>query len=128
MPGDFPRLATALEAAHRKWAGGIYLLWYPIKDRASPDALARRLRRTGIAKILRAELTSRTLAEPAVSRACGLIVVNPPWTLDDELAMLLPELARSALAGTGRRQPLDWLAGERLSFATFPQAGISVFF
>ncbi len=27
--GDFPQLVQGLEAAHRKWAGGIYLLWYP---------------------------------------------------------------------------------------------------
>ena len=55
--GDFSRLAHALAAAHRKWASGIYLLWYPIKERTEPDALARRLRRTGIAKMLRAELS-----------------------------------------------------------------------
>src|SRR5215470_10952369 len=29
--GDFARLVRGLEAAHRKWAGGSYLLWYPIK-------------------------------------------------------------------------------------------------
>ena len=32
--GDFVRLGQALEAAHRKWANGIYLAWYPIKERA----------------------------------------------------------------------------------------------
>src|SRR5580704_6989195 len=40
---DFTRLASALAAAHRKWPTGIYLLWYPIKERDAPDALARRL-------------------------------------------------------------------------------------
>ena len=97
--GDFPRLAQALEAAHRKWAGGTYLSWYPIKERAAPDALARRLRRTGIAKVLRAELTvARAHAIPPGSAACGLIVVNPPWTLAGELQILLPELAAALSA------------------------------
>src|SRR5215510_11963882 len=36
--GDFARLAQALAAAHRKWASGIYLAWYPIKERAAPAA------------------------------------------------------------------------------------------
>jgi 23S rRNA (adenine2030-N6)-methyltransferase len=40
--GDFARLGEALEAAQRKWAGGTYLLWYPVKERAGPDALAQR--------------------------------------------------------------------------------------
>ena len=30
---DFHRLSHDMAAAHRKWATGIYALWYPIKDR-----------------------------------------------------------------------------------------------
>ena len=109
--GDFPRLAQGLEAAHRKWPGGSYLLWYPIKERAAPDALARRLRRSGIAKILRAEIS--IAVSPGSNRlgACGLIVVNPPWTLASELDVLLPALA-TILAGKSGGHRVDWLAGE----------------
>ncbi len=39
--GDFHRLSRGLAAAHRKWATGVYALWYPIKDRGEPDALAK---------------------------------------------------------------------------------------
>src|SRR4051812_12141589 len=53
---EFMRLADAVAAAHRKWATGVFLLWYPIKDRAGPDRLAGALRRSGVGKILRAEL------------------------------------------------------------------------
>jgi 23S rRNA (adenine2030-N6)-methyltransferase len=110
--GDFARLARSLEAAHRKWPGGTYLLWYPIKEREAPDTLARRLRRSGIAKILRAELG--IVSPPASSRlgACGLIVVNPPWTLERELEVMLPALA-ATLSGDRTRHCVDWLAGEK---------------
>ena len=111
--GDFARLAQALAAAHRKWASGIYLAWYPIKERAAPDALARRLRRSGVPKILRAELG--VAAPRAATRlgACGLIVINPPWTLAAELAILLPELAVT-LSGVGEgAHCVDWLVGEK---------------
>ena len=111
--GDFARLGEALEAAQRKWAGGTYLLWYPVKERAGPDALARRLRRSGIAKILRVELgLGGTRADNRLG-ACGLIVVNPPWTLADELAILLPELAAILSAGSGGAHRVDWLASEK---------------
>ncbi len=120
--GDFARLVQGLEAAHRKWAGGTYLLWYPIKDREQPDALARRLRRTGIAKILRAELRVAASRDPGRLAACGLLIVNPPWTLAGELSVLLPELAAvlsDAGAGTSR---VDWLTGENefRHFSTSP--------
>jgi 23S rRNA (adenine2030-N6)-methyltransferase len=109
--GDFARLARGLEAAHRKWAGGIYLLWYPIKGRQEPDALARRLRRTGIPKIMRAELAVGATPAEGPLGGCGLIVVNPPFTLERELAAILPELA-AILAGRSGSHRLDWIAAE----------------
>src|SRR5271154_4603265 len=50
---DFMRLSGALADAQRKWPTGIYMLWYPIKERDASDALVRRLRRLGLAKVLR---------------------------------------------------------------------------
>ncbi len=76
-------------------------MWYPIKAREQPDALARRLRRSGIGQILRAEISIASRVAPeAQSRlsGCGLIVVNPPWRLEQELHIMLPGLA-AILAG-----------------------------
>ena len=111
--GDFARLAQALIAAHRKWASGIYLGWYPIKERAAPDALARRLRTSGMDKILRAELTVAPPRTATRLSACGLIVINPPWTLAGELVMLLPALARILSAAGEVSHRVNWLAGEK---------------
>jgi 23S rRNA (adenine2030-N6)-methyltransferase len=107
--GDFTRLARGLEAAHRKWAGGSYLLWYPIKGRQEPDALARALKRSGIGNILRAELAVAATPAEGPLGGCGLIVVNPPWTLERELAAMLPELA-AILGGRAGAHRLDWIA------------------
>jgi 23S rRNA (adenine2030-N6)-methyltransferase len=43
---------------------------------------------------------------------CGLILVNPPFVLETELATLLPTLA--GILGRDRKASfsLDWLAGE----------------
>jgi 23S rRNA (adenine2030-N6)-methyltransferase len=113
---DFVRLADALAAAQRKWATGIFLLWYPIKERSGPDRLAAALRRGAAAKtapkILRAEVEWTPDASGRLSGA-GLIVVNPPWRLAEELEQrLLPAL----LSVLGRRAvgqgKMDWLAGQ----------------
>jgi 23S rRNA (adenine2030-N6)-methyltransferase len=108
---DFTRLAHGLEAAHRKWASGIYVLWYPIKGRQEPDALARRLKRSSIARILRAELAVDATPAQGPLGGCGLIIVNPPWTLESELAAMLPELVK-ALGSRNSNYRLDWIAGE----------------
>ena len=110
--GDFFRLARGLAAAHRKWVTGIFTLWYPIKGRNEPDAFAKALRRLGIAKMLRAELMVGPLSDPARLNGCGLILVNPPWTLENELSVLLPALAR-VLGRDGKGGfKLDWLTRE----------------
>jgi 23S rRNA (adenine2030-N6)-methyltransferase len=113
-PADFSRLSAALAGAHRKWPTGIYVVWYPIKSREAPDALARRLRRLPIAKILRSELTVRAAAPDGGLAGSGVVVVNPPFTLEADLRVLLPALGRLLAQGSesmGFR--VDWLAAER---------------
>ena len=112
QPGDFSRLAQGLETAHRKWPTGTYLLWYPVKDPAEVTALIRRTSRLKIPKTLRAELIVSSVTDDTRLRGSGLIVVNPPWTLADELKILLPALA-AILARDGRSGlTLEWLNAE----------------
>ena len=104
---DFTRLAGALAAAHRKWPTGIYLLWYPIKERDAPDALARRLRRLAVPKLLRSELTIGPPPAEAGLVGSGLIVVNPPFTLEAELQHLCRRWRGAVAAGGARLDRID---------------------
>jgi 23S rRNA (adenine2030-N6)-methyltransferase len=113
QPDEFDRLADRFAAAHRKWPTGIYVLWYPIKRHREPEALARRLERLAMPKILRAEVA---VAEPRDSdrlAGCGLIIVNPPWTLERELAVMFPALVALLARDTKGAVRLAWLAGEK---------------
>jgi len=86
------------------------LAWYPIKTREAPDALARRLRRLDIPKILRCELSIAPPRADGALAGSGLVVVNPPYPLERELRIILPALTR-LLAPTGAYH-VDWLSGE----------------
>ena len=108
---DFMRLSGALAAAYRKWPTGIYLLWYPIKERTAADALARRLQRLAVPKVLRCELSLRPPRAEASLLGSGLIVVNPPFTLEADLRLLMPALG--AMLSPQAAYRLDWLARER---------------
>ena len=107
---EFARLPDTLAQAHRKWPSGLYLAWYPIKTREAPDALARRLRRLDIPKILRCELSIAPPRADGALAGSGLVVVNPPYPLERELRIILPALTR-LLAPTGAYH-VDWLSGE----------------
>jgi 23S rRNA (adenine2030-N6)-methyltransferase len=109
---DFTHLSNILAVAHRKWPTGIYLLWYPIKDREAPDALARRLRTLSVPNILRSELTIGPPRAEGGLIGSGLVVVNPPFTLERDLCSLMPDLCRLLSPDAAARA--DWLAAERV--------------
>ena len=108
---DFTHLSDILTVAYRKWPTGIYLLWYPIKDREAPDTLARRLRKLSVPNILRSELTAGPPRAEGGLVGSGLIVVNPPFTLEPDLRILMPALCRLLSPEAAART--DWLAPER---------------
>jgi 23S rRNA (adenine2030-N6)-methyltransferase len=111
-PGEFDRLIDGLAGAYRKWPTGTYVLWYPIKDEREVSRFAGRLGRLGIVKILRAELMVDAGADGRL-RGAGLIIVNPPFTLHDELGRLLPALADTLGHDRDGRFRLDWLVAEK---------------
>jgi 23S rRNA (adenine2030-N6)-methyltransferase len=110
--GEFGRLVDGLVKAHRRWRGGIYALWYPIKDRQAVDAFRRDLEITGIPKILDVFLEVRCgSAEPRLD-GCGMVVVNPPHILQSEMVVLLPELLAALRRDDGARADVNWINPE----------------
>jgi len=90
---EFARLAKAFAGAHAKWSTGVYALWYPVKDARDAADLWRAVRASGAKAALRLELSVAPMSDAGLSRT-GLIVVNPPFTLEAEARTLLPALAR----------------------------------
>ena len=109
---EFSRLVAGLQKAHRRWPGGLYALWYPLKEPERTRRFLADLKATGIPKILRIELTLRAPSTPPRLYGTGMIVVNPPYVLEEEMGILLPALA-ALLADDGRgRWCMDWITGE----------------
>ncbi|MGE3306132.1 MAG: 23S rRNA (adenine(2030)-N(6))-methyltransferase RlmJ [Rhizobiaceae bacterium] len=90
--GEFERLAGGLIAAHRRWPGGVYALWYPIKDRAAVEDFRTALAVAGIPKIIDIRFEIRASSKEPRLDGSGMIVVNPPYTLEAELNVILPAL------------------------------------
>jgi 23S rRNA (adenine2030-N6)-methyltransferase len=104
---DYQDVVAALAAAHRRFATGTFLLWYPVIERARTDAMLAGLAATGIARQYRLELGLRPDAPGRGMTACGLVVVNPAWTLPAAADAALPWLA-SVCGATGPRRA-EWL-------------------
>lgn len=110
--GEFERLVDGLERAWKRFPGGVYCLWYPLKKGAPVKEFHEALQATGIPKILAAELVVKSERETTGLTGSGLIIVNPPFTLKGELDVLLPFLAETLGQDRSAGYRLQWLARE----------------
>jgi len=109
---EFERLAAGFAAAFAKWPTGTYVLWYPAKSRRATDGLVRRVAEQTASvkpsgKCLRLEFSVAPQAAGAALASTGLLIVNPPWTLQTELKTILPELEKPLGQGGAGRFRLD---------------------
>jgi 23S rRNA (adenine2030-N6)-methyltransferase len=102
---EFRVLATTVTAAIRKFSTGVYMVWYPIKSAARAASFCGELLAAGATSLLRLEISRDESGEGM--RAAGLLVINPPFGLDEQMASVGNYL-RQPLAA---RLSIRWLAG-----------------
>jgi 23S rRNA (adenine2030-N6)-methyltransferase len=108
---EFERIIAALEVAMQRWNTGIYAIWYPIKDRALINNFYRRLKYSGIQKILCSELSVQDEIASGLN-ACGMIIVNPPWKFDQEMSAAVKWLWSVLSSGQQGEYRTEWLVTE----------------
>lgn len=82
---ELDRLAEALVAAHRRWPQGVLTAWFPIKDRPPIDRFLRKLQQAGLPDLLVSELCIHPPVTGSRLNGSGLVIVNAPWKLDEDL-------------------------------------------
>lgn len=104
------RITATLAAAYRKWAHGVTVIWYPLKDRAAHVRWKEKLGKLGIPKFLTVEHWLYDADQPGIYNGAGLFIINPPYAFTQALPPLL-EALRAALAPEGHRGKIaaDWL-------------------
>jgi 23S rRNA (adenine2030-N6)-methyltransferase len=112
IEGEYERLVDGLEKAVRRFPGGVYCLWYPLKKGAPIAQFHTALKASGIPKMLCTELSVKSDRETTGLTGSGLIVVNPPFTLKAELDVLLPFLKARLAQDRFASSRSFWLAGE----------------
>lgn len=109
---EFERLAAALTSAWRKWPGGVYLAWYPLKDRAAAERLHTAIRAAGVKDASFYELYVRAPEAAAGMAGSGLVAINAAFALDGPMRAALPALAERLAQGAGARWRAERLTAE----------------
>ncbi len=104
---EFERLAKAVAAATKRWPGGRWMIWHPIKERAPVWRLEEALLADAAGSILSVELMIRPVDGVSLAGS-GIILINPPFGLEDWLAEALPQI-QAAVAPEHGSHAVRWL-------------------
>ena len=109
---DYDLVVKAAEEGYKRFATGTYAIWYPVVLRQQTKRIFKGLQASGIRKILKIELAVRPDSDQRGMTASGMAVINPPWTLENQMKAMLPYLVKILVPeGTGS-WTVEWITPE----------------
>ena len=97
---ELTRVAAAVADGQRRFATGVFALWYPIKEQRVTAAWHAQFSLAVAAPTLVAELWLYPRDSRVALNGSGLLLVNPPWQIEQAMRAWLPELAAALGAGS----------------------------
>lgn len=108
---EYRDVVRAIAQSYKRWATGIYAIWYPVVNRCDIDDMLEGLQGLEIRKILQIELGVALDTNERGMTASGMIVINPPWTLESQMQTILPFLKQAIAPATGHYK-VEWVVPE----------------
>ncbi len=108
---EYRDVVRAITQSYKRWATGIYAIWYPVVNRCDIDDMLQGLQGLEIRKILQIELGVAPDTNERGMTASGMIVINPPWTLESQMQTILPFLKQAIAPATGHYK-VEWVVPE----------------
>ena len=90
---DYQKIPAAIYEAYKRFATGVYLIWYPVVSRTQTQKMIDGIVNLGIKRISQFELALRPDNNHKGMTASGMIVINPPWKLHEQMQTILPWLS-----------------------------------
>jgi 23S rRNA (adenine2030-N6)-methyltransferase len=92
---DYKRVVTALQEGLKRFANGVYAVWYPQLQRAEAKQLPEQLKQLPVKSWLHVALSVQApSADGFGMHGSGMFVLNPPWTLHGVLQETMPYLVK----------------------------------
>ncbi len=109
---EYRRIGDALGEAHRRFATGVYAVWYPLMQPVEVSAFERSIVAIGMRKLLKLELSVHPGTWQDGLRGCAMLVVNPPFGFDTLASPMLHWLWKALSPGGQGRYRVKWLVRE----------------
>ncbi len=112
IKSDYQQVVETLQKLHSRFATGVFALWYPVVERQRIDRLEKALCSSGIQRINLYELSIKPDHSDYGMTGSGMIIINPPWGLQQDMPQALPYLARQLGEAAGSHYRIESLVGE----------------
>lgn len=89
---EYQDLVTGLLDAYKRWPQATYAIWYPVIERSAIEAFIAAIVNTGIKNQLRIEFNLHADSQGHGMTGSGMLVINPPYTLAEDLKLALTEV------------------------------------
>lgn len=108
---EYQEVADTVVYTLEKARHGVVLIWYPLLPAGHHHTLLDALKTSGVRKVWRSELLLRTPGEQTHGMyGSGMLVINPPWGLDERLAAAMAQL--TPCLGPESRYEAQWWVEE----------------
>ena len=89
---EFTNITTALTTALKRFETGVYAIWYPIKNYAAIKKFHQQMKQHISRPMLICELSIYPDDVISGLNGSGMLIINPPFQVDEQLSDLLPWL------------------------------------
>jgi len=107
VKSDYETVLSALRDAVDRFTGGTYVVWYPLLSNGQSESMAKKMLRLGVPRWLHARLIVRSHRVPGMYGS-GVFVINPAYTLPEQLGELLPFLQTILAQDADAGHSLHW--------------------
>lgn len=107
---EYQDLVKGLQLAYQRFPQATYAIWYPVIERSSIEAVIDAIKNTGIRNQLRIEYCPKADSEGFGMTGSGMLVINPPYTLAEEMKAALGEISALLADGTASWQVTELVA------------------
>lgn len=111
IKSDYRTVLDVMEKSLRKMAQTLFMIWYPVVDRSRIDYMEAQLKKRGLKNIWLYEMGIEA-DENSGMTASGMIICNPPWTLEKKAKSVLPVLSKTLSEDGESRFRVECLCAE----------------
>jgi 23S rRNA (adenine2030-N6)-methyltransferase len=98
VSADYENIISGLKDAYKRFAHGIYLIWYPIikSDEKTLENFHQKISETKFEKKLHITFGVNQKEGETKMTSCGMFIFNAPWQLEEKLKSILSKIPDSA--------------------------------